>query len=110
MMRDPLSWKCQHFGCLQKVNFEDMSLCHPDKSARHGRHFANIATFDWFFHVIYYVVLLIADMSAMQQPASAGEVRQERQQCNERRGVGSGNATKKDKTTTLGGGGGNGQS
>jgi hypothetical protein len=31
-----LSWKCRHFGCLQKVNFEDMSSCRPDMSARHG--------------------------------------------------------------------------
>jgi hypothetical protein len=44
----------------------------------------------------------------MQQQASAGEARRERRQCDER-GVGSGNATKNDKTTELGGGGGNGQ-
>jgi hypothetical protein len=55
-----------------------------------------------FFHVICHVVSLIADMSAIQQPA-AGEARQERQQCDER-GVGSGDATKNDKITALGGG------
>ncbi len=53
-----LSWKCQHFGCLQKVNFEDMSMCHPDMSARHGRHVANVTTFDGFFsyHMLCHVV------------------------------------------------------
>ncbi len=61
-----------------------------------------------FFHVICHVVLLIADMSAIQQPASTGEARRGRRQCNER-GVGSGNATKNDEITALGGGGGNGQ-
>jgi hypothetical protein len=61
-----------------------------------------------FFHVICCVVSLIAYMSAIQQPASAGEGRQEKWQCNER-GVGSGNATKKDKTMALGGGEGDGQ-
>jgi hypothetical protein len=50
-----LSWKCQHFGCLQKVNFEDMSLCCPNVSAQHGQHGANIATVDVFF--TSYVVL-----------------------------------------------------
>ena len=91
-----------------KVNFEDIFLCHPDVSARHGQHVANIATFDVFFHVICHVVLLIANMSAIQQPASAGEARRERRQCNER-GVGSGDATKNNEITALGGGGGNGQ-
>jgi hypothetical protein len=61
-----------------------------------------------FFHIICCVVLLIADMSAMQQPASAGEVQQERWQCNER-SIGSGDATKNNETMALGGGGGNGQ-
>jgi hypothetical protein len=61
-----------------------------------------------FFHVICHVVLLIADMSAIQQPASMGEARQERQQCDER-GVGSGDATKNNEITASGGGGGNGQ-
>jgi hypothetical protein len=60
-----------------------------------------------FFNVICYVVLLIADMSAIQQPASAGEAQQERRQCDER-GAGSG-ATKIDEITALGGGGGDGQ-
>ncbi len=54
-------------------------------------------------------MLLISDMSAMQQPASAGEALQERRQCDERGRVGSGDATKNDKTMALGGGGGNGQ-
>ncbi len=54
-----LSWKCQHFRC------EDMSLCRPDLSAWHGRHVANIETFDGFFCVICCVVLLIADILAM---------------------------------------------
>ncbi len=53
-------------------------------------------------------MLLIANKLAMQQPASVEEVQQERRQCNER-GVGSGNATKNDKTIALGVGGGNGQ-
>jgi hypothetical protein len=85
-----------------------MSSCCPDVSAQHGRHVANIATFDGFFHVICRVVLLIADMLAMQQPASAGEAQRERRQCNER-GVGSGDATKNVETTALGSGGGDGQ-
>jgi hypothetical protein len=103
-----LSWKCWHFGCLQKHNFEDMSLCCPDVSAQHGQYIANIATFDVFFHVICCVVSLIADMSVMQQPASAWEAWQERWQCDER-GVDSGNATKNNETMALGGGGGNEQ-
>jgi hypothetical protein len=53
-------------------------------------------------------VSLIADMSAIQQPASAKEARQERRQCDER-GFGSGNATKNDKITALGGGEGDGK-
>ncbi len=53
------------------------------------------------------VVLLIDNMSAMQQPASAGEEGQERRHCNER-GVGSGDATKNDETMALGDGRGNG--
>jgi hypothetical protein len=61
-----------------------------------------------FFHVICHVVSLIANILAIQQPASAAEAQQERRQCNER-GVGSGDATKNDKITALGGGGGNGQ-
>ena len=61
-----------------------------------------------FFHVICHVVLLIADMSAIQQPASAGEAQRERRQCDER-GVGSGDAKKNDEVTALGGGGGDGQ-
>jgi hypothetical protein len=61
-----------------------------------------------FFHVICRVVLLIVDMLAMQQPASAGEAQQKRQQCNER-GVGSDDATQNNETTALGGGGGDGQ-
>ena len=61
-----------------------------------------------FFHVICHVVSLIADMSTIQQPASMGEARQERRQCNER-GVGSGDVTKNDKITALGGGGGDRQ-
>jgi hypothetical protein len=61
-----------------------------------------------FFHVIRHFVSLIADMSAIQQPASAGEARQERRQCNER-GVGSGDETKNDEIMALGGGRGNGQ-
>ncbi len=105
---DHLSWKCRHFGCLQKVNFEDMSACCPNVSACHGQHVADIATFDVFFHIICHVVLLIADMSAMQQQASAREVWQERRQCNES-SVRSSNATKNDKTTALSGGRGNGQ-
>jgi hypothetical protein len=59
----------------------DMSLCHHDISAQHGQHVANIATFDGFFYVICHVVSLIADITEIQQPASAGEARQERQQC-----------------------------
>jgi hypothetical protein len=55
-----------------------------------------------------HVVLLIANMLAIQQPASAGEAWRERRQCDER-GVGSGNATKNNKITALGGGGGDGQ-
>jgi hypothetical protein len=86
----------------------DMSSCHHDISAQHGRHVAHIAIFDGFFHVICHVVLLIADMSAIQQPASAVEAQQERQQCDER-GFISGNATKNDEITVLGGGGGDGQ-
>ena len=86
----------------------DMSLCHHDISAQHGQHVADIATFDVFFHVICHVMLLIANMSAIQQPASAGEARRERRQCDEI-GVGSGDATKKDEITALGGGGGDGQ-
>ncbi len=62
----------------------------------------------FFFHVICHVVLLIANMSAIQQPASTGEARQERRQCDER-GVCSSDTTKNDKITTLGGGGGDGQ-
>jgi hypothetical protein len=61
-----------------------------------------------FFHVICHVVSLIADMLAIQQPASAGEARRERWQCDER-GFGSGNVTKNNKITALGGGGGDGQ-
>jgi hypothetical protein len=52
-----LSWKCQHFWCLQKVNFED--LCCPDVSAWHGQHVADIATFGVFF--TSYVVLCDVD-------------------------------------------------
>ncbi len=85
-----------------------MSLCCHDISAQHGRHVANIATFDGFFHVICHVVSLIADMLAIQQPASVLEAQQERQQCNEG-GFGSGNATKNNEITALGGGGGDGQ-
>ncbi len=85
-----------------------MSSCHHDISARYGQHVADIATFDVFFHVIYHVVSLIADMSAIQQPASAGEARRERRQCDER-GVSSGDITKNDEITALGGGGGDGQ-
>jgi hypothetical protein len=62
----------------------------------------------FFFHVICHVVSLIANMSAIQQPASAGAARREMRQCDER-GVGSGDATKNDEITALGGGGGNGQ-
>jgi hypothetical protein len=61
-----------------------------------------------FFHVICYVVSLIANMSAIQQPASAGEARQARRQC-DKRGVGSSNTTKNNEITALGGGGGNGK-
>jgi hypothetical protein len=61
-----------------------------------------------FFHVMCRVVLLTADMLAMQQPASTGEVQQEKRQCDER-GVSSSNATKSDEIMALGGGGGNGQ-
>jgi hypothetical protein len=61
-----------------------------------------------FFHVICHVVSLIANMSAIQQPASAGEAQQERWQCDER-GFGSSDTTKNDKITALGGGGGDGQ-
>jgi hypothetical protein len=61
-----------------------------------------------FFHVICCVMSLIANMLAMQQPASAGEVQQKRRQGNER-GVGSSNATKNNKSMALGGGRGNGQ-
>jgi hypothetical protein len=86
----------------------DTSSSHHDISARHGQHVADIATFDGFFHVICHVVSLIANMSAIQQPASAGEARQERRQCNER-GIGSGDATKNNEIMALGGGGGNGQ-
>jgi hypothetical protein len=86
----------------------DMSSCHHDISAQHGQHVANIATFDVFFHVISHVVSLIANMLAIQQPASAGEARRERRQCDER-GVGSSDATKNDEITALGGGGGDGQ-
>jgi hypothetical protein len=42
-------------------------------------------------------MLLIANMSAMQQPASAGEGQQERQQCDER-GINSSDATKNNET------------
>jgi hypothetical protein len=62
----------------------------------------------FFFLVLCCVVSLIADMLAIQQPASAGEAQRERQQCNEK-GVGSGNATKNNETMALGGGRGNGQ-
>jgi hypothetical protein len=86
----------------------DMSPCHHDISAQHGQHVADIATFDVFFHDICHVMSLIADMLAIQQPASMGEARQERWQCNER-GVGSGNTTKNNKITALDGGSGNGQ-
>jgi hypothetical protein len=61
-----------------------------------------------FFHVICHVVSLIANMLAIQQPASAGEARRERWQCNER-GVGSGDATKNNEIMALGGGGCDGQ-
>jgi hypothetical protein len=61
-----------------------------------------------FFHVICHVVSLIANMSAIQPPASTGEARQERWQCNER-GVGSGDATKNNEITALCGGGCDGQ-
>jgi hypothetical protein len=37
------------FFLSSKVNFEDISLCHPDVSAQHSQHVANIATFDGFF-------------------------------------------------------------
>jgi hypothetical protein len=37
------------FLMSSKVNFEDIFLCHPDVSARHGQHVANIATFVVFF-------------------------------------------------------------
>ncbi len=77
-------------------------------SAQHGQHVSDIATFDGFFQVICHVVSLIADMSKIQQPASAGEAQRERQQCNER-GVKGGDTTKNDKITALGGGGGDGQ-
>jgi hypothetical protein len=60
------------------------------------------------FHVMCCVMLLIANMSTIQQPASTGEVRQERRQCNESCG-GSSNATKNNVTMALGGGGGDGQ-
>ena len=62
----------------------------------------------FFLHVICCVMSLIADMLAMQQPASTGEAQQERRQCNER-GVGSGDATQNNEIMALGGGGGNGQ-
>jgi hypothetical protein len=58
-----------------------------------------------FFHVICHAVSLIADMSAIQQPASAVEAQQERRQCNER-GFGSSDVTKNDEIMALGGGGG----
>jgi hypothetical protein len=61
-----------------------------------------------FFHVICCAVLLIADMLAMQQPANAEEARRETWQWN-KRGVGSGDATKNDETMALGSGGGDGQ-
>ncbi len=61
------------FFMSSKVDFEDISLCHPDVSAQHGQHVADIATFDGSFHVICRFVLLIANILAMQQPASAGE-------------------------------------
>jgi hypothetical protein len=61
-----------------------------------------------FFHVICHVVSLIANMLAIQQPASAGEAQRERRQCNER-GVSSGDATKNNKIMALGGGRGDGQ-
>jgi hypothetical protein len=63
----------QHNEQRQQCVKIDMSLCHHDISAQHGQHVANIATFDGFFPVIRHVVLLIADMSAIQQPASVGE-------------------------------------
>jgi hypothetical protein len=78
----------------------DMSSCRHVISARHGRHVANITT--------CHVVSLIADMLAIQQPASAGEAQQERRQCDER-GFGSGDATKNNKIMALGGGRGDGQ-
>jgi hypothetical protein len=60
---DGLNWKCQHFQCLQRVNFEDISLCRPDVSAQHGQHFANMATFGVSFscHILC-CVSLITDM------------------------------------------------
>jgi hypothetical protein len=61
-----------------------------------------------FFHIICHVVSLIADMSAIQQPASGVEAQRERRQCDER-GFGSGDATKNNEITALGGGGGDGQ-
>jgi hypothetical protein len=58
-----------------------------------------------FFHFICHVVSLIPDMLAIYQPASAGEARRERRQCDER-GVSSGDATKNNEIMALGGGGG----
>jgi hypothetical protein len=61
-----------------------------------------------FFHIICHVMSLIADMLAIQQPASTEEAQRERWQCNER-GFGSGDATKNDEIMALGCGKGDGQ-
>jgi hypothetical protein len=71
MERQEEAW--QHNKQRRQCIETNMSSCRHDMSARHGQHVANIATFDVFFHVICHVVSLIADMLAMQQPASAGE-------------------------------------
>jgi hypothetical protein len=82
-----------------------ITTCQPDTADM----LPDIATFDGFlFHIICHVLSLIADMSAIQQPASVGEARRGRRQCNER-GVGSGEATKNNEIMALVGGGGNWQ-
>ncbi len=44
-----LSWKCWHFWFLQKLILKTSLLCHPNVSAKHGQHVANIVTLSAFF-------------------------------------------------------------
>ncbi len=43
-----LSWKRRHFWCLQKLILKTSLLCHPNVSAQHSRHVANIMTLSFF--------------------------------------------------------------